>query len=59
MAERPLISCVLVVYNGERFIAAAVDSVRAQSWRPIEVIVADDGATDRTAEIVAGYGDEV
>ncbi len=59
MAKRPLISCIVVVYNGERFIAAAVDSVRAQSWRPIEVIVADDGSTDRTAEIVAGYGDEV
>ena len=59
MAARPLISCIVVVYNGERFIAAAVDSVRAQSWRPIEIIVADDGSTDRTAEIVAGYGDEV
>lgn len=59
MAKRPLISCIVIVYNGERFIAAAVDSVRAQSWRPIEVIVADDGSTDRTAEIVAGYGDEV
>jgi glycosyltransferase involved in cell wall biosynthesis len=59
MAIHPLISCILPVYNCEQFIAAALDSVLAQSWRPIEIIVADDGSTDRTAEIVAGYGNEV
>lgn len=55
----PLISCIIAVYNSERFVAAAVDSVLAQSYRPIEVIVANDGSTDRTAKIVAGYGKEV
>ena len=42
----PLISVVLPVYNAERFVGAALDSLRAQSWHDYEVIVLDDGSTD-------------
>ncbi len=46
---------IIPVFNGEDFISAALDSVRAQT-RPVDaVIVVDDGSTDRTAQIVAGY----
>jgi glycosyltransferase involved in cell wall biosynthesis len=55
----PLISCVVPVFNGARFIRQALDSILSQTYRPIEVIVADDGSTDGTAGIVSSYGDRV
>ncbi len=54
-----LISCIVPVFNGERYLKEALDSIRAQTYRPLEIIVADDGSTDGTAAIVAGYGEEV
>jgi glycosyltransferase involved in cell wall biosynthesis len=49
-----LVSVVLAVRDGERYIAEAIASVLAQAHRPIELLVVDGGSTDRTAEIVAG-----
>jgi len=46
------VSVIIPVYNGERHIAETVASVWAQSYRPIEVIVVDDGSTDGTADVV-------
>ena len=40
----PLISCVIPAYNSERYLAEAIDSVLAQTYRPLQVIVADDGS---------------
>lgn len=54
-SEPELVSVVLPVYNGERMVAEAVDSVLAQSWEPLELIAVDDGSTDRTPEILAEY----
>lgn len=55
----PLISCIVAVYNGERYLAAALDSILAQTYQPIEVLVVDDGSTDATAAIARRYGDRV
>jgi glycosyltransferase involved in cell wall biosynthesis len=53
------VSVILPVFNGETFIAEAIDSVLRQGYEPLEIIVIDDGSTDRTAEVVREYGDRV
>jgi glycosyltransferase involved in cell wall biosynthesis len=54
-----LISSIVPVYNGERYLTEALDSVLAQTYRPLEVIVADDGSTDGTATVVSSYGSQI
>jgi glycosyltransferase involved in cell wall biosynthesis len=53
--DNPLVSIIVPVYNGEPFIGEAIDSVLAQTYRPIEIIVVDDGSQDSTAKIVQSY----
>jgi len=48
----PLISVIIPVFNGERFIAEAIQSVLDQKYEPLEIIVIDDGSTDGTADVV-------
>jgi glycosyltransferase involved in cell wall biosynthesis len=54
--EKPLISCIVPVYNGERYLSEALESISAQTYQPLEIIVADDGSTDATAEVAKSYG---
>ena len=51
----PLVSAILPVYNGERHLAEALQSVFAQTSFPVEIIVVDDGSTDRSAEIAKSF----
>ncbi len=53
----PLVSVVLPVRNGERFIAAAVDSILAQTYPRLELLAVDDASDDATPAILAGYRD--
>lgn len=48
-----LISVVIPVYNAEQYISAALDSVAAQTYRPLEIIIIDDGSTDESARRIA------
>ena len=57
--SRPLVSAIIPVFNGAQYLAKAIDSVLAQTYSPIEVIAIDDGSTDESPEILAGYGDKI
>ncbi|MBK9638742.1 MAG: glycosyltransferase family 2 protein [Bacteroidetes bacterium] len=47
-----LVSVIIPVYNGEKFVAASIESALKQSYSPIEIIVINDGSTDGTQEIL-------
>lgn len=53
------VSVIVPVYNGEKYLREALDSVLNQSMRPFEVLVIDDGSTDATADIVRQYGERI
>lgn len=55
----PLVSVIIPTYNRAWVLGEAVESVLAQDYRCLEVIVVDDGSTDDTAAILAGYDDIV
>lgn len=55
--SRPLVSVVVTSYNYAHFLRPCIDSVLAQTYRPVEVIVVDDGSIDDTRDVLEGYGD--
>lgn len=55
----PRVSCVVPVFNGERFLAEALESILLQTRPPEEIIVVDDGSTDDTGGIARGFGNAI
>ena len=53
----PLVSVAMPVYNGARFVGAALESVLAQSLRDFEVVVVDDRSTDESLEVISRFDD--
>jgi glycosyltransferase involved in cell wall biosynthesis len=54
----PLVSVLLAVHNGGRYLGAAIDSVLGQTVEDLELIVIDDASTDETPDLLATAGDE-
>ncbi|MDE3242950.1 MAG: glycosyltransferase family 2 protein [Nitrospirota bacterium] len=55
----PKVSVIVPVYNGERYLREALDSVFAQTFRDYEVICVDDGSTDNSLALIGEYGEQV
>ncbi|MCL5884147.1 MAG: glycosyltransferase [Deltaproteobacteria bacterium] len=53
----PTVSVILPVYNDERFVGAAIESILAQSFRDFEFLVVNDGSTDGTGEVLGKFFD--
>lgn len=53
--SEPLISVVIAAYNAEKYLAETLESVGAQTFSDYEIIVVDDGSTDRTAQIASSH----
>ncbi|MDD4382070.1 MAG: glycosyltransferase [Candidatus Dojkabacteria bacterium] len=59
MEDRPLVSIVIPVYNGERYVKESIDSCINQTYRNTEIIVVDDESTDNTLNILKEYGEKI
>lgn len=57
--ETPLVSFIIPAYNAEATIGAALSGALTQTHPRVEVVVVDDGSTDRTGAICAAYGDRI
>ena len=57
MKENPLISVLMPVYNGEKYLREAIDSVLAQTYTNFELLLINDGSTDSSKDIILSYSD--
>jgi glycosyltransferase involved in cell wall biosynthesis len=55
MTEAPLISAIIPVFNCEKYLAAAIESILAQNHQPLQIIVVDDGSTDNSAAVARSF----
>lgn len=58
-AFHPKVSIIVPVYNGEKYVAQAIECALSQTYSNIEIIAVNDGSTDGTDGILASYGDRI
>jgi glycosyltransferase involved in cell wall biosynthesis len=56
---KSLVSVILAVYNGEKYLQESIETVFAQTYSPIELILINDGSQDRTEQIAQTYGSKI
>jgi len=59
MINKPTVSVIIPTYNNATYLADAIESVMAQTFRDIEIIVIDDGSTDQTDQVMSTYANRV
>ncbi|HET6851754.1 MAG TPA: glycosyltransferase [Pyrinomonadaceae bacterium] len=57
MKDSPAVTVLMSVYNGERFVPEAIQSILQQTWTDFEFLIINDGSTDRTREIISSFHD--
>jgi glycosyltransferase involved in cell wall biosynthesis len=57
LMDTPAITVLMPVYNGEKYLAQAIQSILGQTFEDLELLIIDDGSTDRTSEIIKQFGD--
>jgi len=55
--KNPKVTVLMSVYNGEKYLREAIDSILAQTFKNFEFLIVNDGSTDKTAEILKSYKD--
>jgi glycosyltransferase involved in cell wall biosynthesis len=59
MMVKPLVSVIVPVYNGAKYLRESLDSILGQTYQPTEILVMDDASTDATPGILASYGNRI
>jgi glycosyltransferase involved in cell wall biosynthesis len=59
MSTSPRVSVIIPCYNAEPFVGEAIESVLGQTHDSVELIVVDDGSTDRSLDVIRSFGDDV
>ena len=57
MNKRPTVTVLMPAYNAEKFIRDSIDSVLSQTYSDFELLIINDGSTDKTEEIILSYKD--
>lgn len=58
MKKHPLISVIVPVYNVDQYLHRSIDSILSQTYTDIEILLVDDGSTDRSGKICDGYANK-